>query len=300
MSMLEAHMSDAQLACAREALLGPSGDELVEWMVARALHRAEPSIPPATLQAVRDAGWIDANRKTTTIGMLAGDSLREYRFWIERGHTTHGARHHPLTANTAYAGKDVLEVGCGFGANLLSLQGFARSLRGVDPFPTYRQMAPILAAREGREVLEIVGGLGESLPFAAASFDILLCYSSHQYMDVKRAFVDMARVLRPGGQLQLVSGELDQFMSAMREQRAAGGGLRTMRHTAEVWLNTRAYQSFGRRVIGAGVLGTTAVPIYPEVAYVERWLSDAGLVYRPDLTLRVNTDSYVFADKPTA
>jgi hypothetical protein len=71
-----------------------------------------------------------------------------------------------------------------------------------------------------------------------------------------------------------------------------------LRHTVEVWLNTHSYQSFGKRVIGSGLLGTTHVPIYPEDRHLERWLVDAGLVFRRDLLRRVHTDTYVFADKP--
>ncbi len=287
-------MTEPQLAQARAALLGDDGDALIAWMVAKNLGQPLPQVPPSVAAAARDAGWTGADDAFTEVGRLASDSLREYRFWVERGRTTHGDRHHPLTAKAAYRGKSVLEVGCGFGANLLSLQGSAARLVGLDPIAAYRQMAPILAAREGLEPLEITDGLGEALPVADASFDVVLCYSSHQYMDCRRAFRDMARVLRPGGQVQLISGQLDQFMAVMRGQR----GLGAWRHTVEVWLNTRAYQSWGRRVIGGGLLGTTSVPIYPEDRHLERWLVDAGLVFRRDLLRRVNTDTYVFADKP--
>lgn len=294
MSLLTASMTDAQRAHAREALLGPNGDALVAWTIAKNFGRPLPEVAREVTAAAQAAGWVDAGLAFTEAGRLASDSLREYRFWVDRGRTTHGERHHPRTAKAAYAGAELLEVGCGFGANLLSLQGSAKRRVGLDPIAVYRQMSAMLAAREGLEPLEIVDGLGEALPFADASFDIVLCYSSHQYMDVKRAFRDMARVLRPGGQLQLISGQLDQFMSVMRGER----GLGALRHTVEVWLNTHSYQRFGRRVIGAGLLGTTHVPIYPEDRYLERWLVEAGLVFRRDLLRRVHTDTYVFADKP--
>jgi SAM-dependent methyltransferase len=294
MSVLTASMTDAQLAHAREALLGPNGDALVAWMVARNLGRPLPEVPREVIAVAQAAGWVDAAPEFTEVGRLAGDSLREYRFWVDRGRTTHGDAHHPRTAKAAYTGREVLEVGCGFGANLLSLQGASARLVGLDPVAVYRQMAPILAAREGRDPVEIVGGLGEALPFADASFEVVLCYSSHQYMDLEPAFRQMARVLRPGGQLQLISGQLDQFMAVMRGER----GLGALRHTIEVWLNTQSYQRFGKRVIGGRVLGTTHVPIYPDARHLERWLVEAGLVFRRDLLRRVHTDTYVFADKP--
>ena len=296
MSVLTASMSDTQLAHARAALEGTHGDALIDWMIAKNFGRPLPEVAPDVTAGAQAAGWVDAGLAFTEVGRLASDSLREYRFWIDRGRTTHGSAHHPRTANAAYADLEVLEVGCGFGANLLSLQGSAKRLVGLDPVAVYRQMARVLAAREGREPVEIVAGLGESLPFADASFDVVLCYSSHQYMDVKRALEDMARVLRPGGQLQLISGQLDQFMTVMRDER----GLGALRHTVEVWLNTHAYQRFGRRVIGARLLGTTHVPIYPEDRHLERWLVDAGFVFRRDLLRRVHSDTYVFADKAAA
>jgi SAM-dependent methyltransferase len=287
-------MNARQVALAQAALLGGDGEALIGWMVAKNLGQPMPPLPPSVAEVLRQAAWIDEAGAFTTIGRLVSDSLREYRFWLDRGRTTHGEHHHPLTAKAAYQGRSVLEVGCGFGANLLSLRGIGARLVGLDPVAVYRQMAPILAAREGLEPLEIVDGLGELLPFADAAFDVVLCYSSHQYMDCRRAFREMARVMKPGGQLQLISGQLDQFMAVMHGQR----GLGALRHTVEVWLNTRAYQTIGRRVIGSELLGTTAVPIYPEDHHLERWLNDAGLVFRRDLLRRVNTDTYVFADKP--
>jgi SAM-dependent methyltransferase len=283
---------------ARAALLDESSsDALIDAMVHVNLHRTPTAEHAAALETARSLEWIADRYQLTPLGRGVSDSLREYRFWQERGRTAHGEGKHPATSREFYRGKDVVEVGAGFGANLYGIAGSARRLVGVEPSPVYRDMSIILSAREGLEPAEMIDGLGEKLPLPDACMDVVVCYSSHQYMHMRRAFVEMARVLRPGGQLQLASGVLDQFQSIVWDDWRGGGGRGALRHLVEVTVRTVTYQTLGLRLARFGA-GGTAEPMYPSLPALRRWLEQAGLRVRDDLTRRYEKDTYVFADKP--
>src|SRR5258708_22029865 len=103
-------------------------------------------------------------------------------------------------------GQRVLDVGCGCGQTLLEIDdvvGATGSVVGVDV------SRPMLArARErtaGRASIGLVLGDAQLHPFAAASVDAL--YSRFGVMffaDVRAAFANLRRALRPGGRLAFV------------------------------------------------------------------------------------------------
>jgi SAM-dependent methyltransferase len=295
-------MKPEQCALAEQALKGPHAEALLAAMFALNVHAASPPMTPPMRALAARLGWIQGDGQAmqgqlTDLGRLASDSIREHRFWVDRGRVTHGAPDHEALANATYRGKTVLEVGAGFGCNLMSLVGSAERVVGVEPTEVYRQMSPLLAAYEGLAPLDLRDGLGENLPFPNASFDVVLCYSSHQYMDTHAAFVEMARVLKPGGQLQTMSGTLGQFVDVMRDEWREHHRLGTLKHASEVVINTLSYQSLGRRLLHKGWLGTTAAPIYAQEKHLHRWCASAGLKPRADLMRRVGTSYYLFADK---
>jgi phosphatidylethanolamine/phosphatidyl-N-methylethanolamine N-methyltransferase len=107
---------------------------------------------------------------------------------------------------SATAGRRVLEVGVGTG---LALPHYRPELEvvGID---LSREM--LLKARErvAAERLGAVHGLlemdAESMAFADGSFDIAVAmFTASVVPDAKRLFAEMARVVRPGGQLLFVN-----------------------------------------------------------------------------------------------
>ena len=79
-------------------------------------------------------------------------------------------------------------------------------LVGLDPMPVYLQMMPILAELAGLPVPEAVLGSAEDIPFDDDEFDVVLCYSSHQYMDLSKAIAEMDRVVNDTGEAIIVGG----------------------------------------------------------------------------------------------
>jgi SAM-dependent methyltransferase len=131
-------------------------------------------------------------------------------------------------------GKDVLEVGCGRGGGTAFVfdRFGPRSMVGLDLADSAIARCRRLYARPG---LTFVQGDAESLPFPAASFDVVLnVESSHCYPNVPRFLGEVHRVLRPDGVLLLADArttkldgrgagkfmpraDVPQFLSELRE-----------------------------------------------------------------------------------
>lgn len=99
------------------------------------------------------------------------------------------------------ASGDVLELGCGGGINMEFYDpARIRTLSGIDPSPKLLEMTNAAAAARGISA-DIRGGMGESLPFADASFDTLVTtFTLCSVADPAAVLAEMRRVLRPGGQ----------------------------------------------------------------------------------------------------
>jgi ubiquinone/menaquinone biosynthesis C-methylase UbiE len=100
----------------------------------------------------------------------------------------------------------ILDVGCGTGINLLELahtMGPCSKLVGVDLSSGMLEVARRKAAAAGVAATFQVGD-AEALELPDGTFDLVVCNSVyHWFPDRSRAIGEMARVLRPGGQLLL-------------------------------------------------------------------------------------------------
>lgn len=95
----------------------------------------------------------------------------------------------------------LLLLGLGPGTDLLFLPPAVTSVAAVEPDATLRRMASALARRHGIAV-DIVDGVGESIPFPDNAFDsvhvgLVLCSVD----DVAATLAEIRRVLAPGGRL---------------------------------------------------------------------------------------------------
>jgi SAM-dependent methyltransferase len=100
-----------------------------------------------------------------------------------------------------WAGKEVLEVGCGQGTTLNDLPRRGATVTGID-----MSLGSIRRSRAGAEELGQEGSVrlaradAERLPFSDASFDIALSIGVlHHTPDTAQGVREIFRVLRPGG-----------------------------------------------------------------------------------------------------
>lgn len=108
----------------------------------------------------------------------------------------------------------ILDVGCGTGLNLVEAVrhfGPARRLAGIDISPGMVAVARAKMAALGLPA-EIIEGDAEKLPYPAGGFDLVLCNSVfHWFKDRAGAMREMVRVLRPGGQVALITATFPGF-----------------------------------------------------------------------------------------
>lgn len=99
----------------------------------------------------------------------------------------------------AWKGKDVLDVGCGAGVEVVRFARAGARTTGVDIAQSAIALARQNLEQQGLEArLEVADG--EQLPFPDASFDFVFAHGVVQYTgDGKRMASEIHRVLRPGG-----------------------------------------------------------------------------------------------------
>jgi len=118
------------------------------------------------------------------------------------------------------AGRRVLDVGCGEGALAVKLCQAGGLVTAVDPG---WNMLTAAQSRMRAEKCPVTLALaaGEQLPFATASFDVVLAKTVLCFVEEAQGMVDeMARVLRPGG--RFVIGELHKWSSWAAQRRMRG------------------------------------------------------------------------------
>jgi len=130
----------------------------------------------------------------------------------------------PFKAGLPAPGQRVLDVGCGAGVDTLVAAGMVGQVGlacGVErSFPMLTRACRNKAAC-GFVDAHFVSGVSEALPFADASFDLVISSGVYNLVvDKREALQEAWRVLRPGGRLQVA----DQMLVGpppMSEEEAA-------------------------------------------------------------------------------
>jgi SAM-dependent methyltransferase len=124
----------------------------------------------------------------------------------------------PFSLGPLAAGERVLDLGSGAGTDSLvaaQMVGEEGSVTGIDMTPAMLEKARAAAAEMGATNVEFLESEAERLPFADASFDVVISNGVIDLVPDKDAvFSELHRVLRPGGRLQVADVTIQNPVSA--------------------------------------------------------------------------------------
>jgi ubiquinone/menaquinone biosynthesis C-methylase UbiE len=116
---------------------------------------------------------------------------------------------------SAYAGKDVLEIGCGVGIDLIRFAEGGANVTGIDFSSTAISLAGQHFDTAGKEARLLLMD-GEAMDFPDHSFDLVFAHGVLQYTaDPFQMAREIYRVLRPGGQAIVMMYNRISWLNAM-------------------------------------------------------------------------------------
>ena len=113
----------------------------------------------------------------------------------------------PFRLGVLHPGERVVDIGCGAGLDSLiaaRMVGVGGSVIGVDMTPAMLEKARTSAAKMGFSHVTFREGYAESLPAPDSWADVVISNGALNLMpDKAAALSEMARILKPGGRLQI-------------------------------------------------------------------------------------------------
>lgn len=101
-----------------------------------------------------------------------------------------------------HAGSQVLDLGCGAGHASFTAAEVVAQVTAYDLSAQMLEVVAKAAREKGLNNIDTQQGYAEALPFADASFEVVISrYSAHHWHDVGQALREVKRVLKPGGTL---------------------------------------------------------------------------------------------------
>ncbi len=180
-----------------------------------------------------------------------------------------------------------LEVGCGTGVIAAEVARLGPAVTGLDC-----DAAMLAVARRRAPSVRLVQGDAHALPFAASSFDVVLCHYLLLWLaDPSGALREMARVVRPGGAVLACAepdygGRVDHPPELARLGQLQAESLH--RQGADPHIGRRLGELFSAAGLSAtvGVMaGQWTVPSPPDAAFAAEWA-----VRRQDLAGSVSSE----------
>jgi len=95
--------------------------------------------------------------------------------------------------------KNVLEYGCGPGSSAFTLAGRGAHVTGIDLSNVAIEQARQRARNDQLDGIDFLEGNAEALAFEADSFDLICGSAILHHLDLRKAFSEVSRTLRPDG-----------------------------------------------------------------------------------------------------
>jgi SAM-dependent methyltransferase len=124
-----------------------------------------------------------------------------------------------MRARAPWAGRTLLDLGCGSGYWLGRYAGEAAEVIGVEPDP---RLLPLAAARDSR--VRVLHGSAEHIPLEDRSVDVVHARFAYFFPPgCDAGLAEVMRVLRPGGTLVVIGNDLQagEFAALLRAARGA-------------------------------------------------------------------------------
>ena len=192
----------------------------------------------------------------------------------------------------ARASLDALDVGCGTGFLSLELAGRGHRVIGIDFAPQMLAEARRKAAAQGLAV-RFEEGDAEQLPFAAASFDLVM--TRHVLWTLphpEAAIDDWIRVLRPGGRLAVMDSQFDPSVLERSPQNARSSAEYAGIGDRLPFLGGRPQEEIAALLRAHGLGDVAGDPVPDLVAAQAQRMAEEGL------EVRVRRRYIVWGDKP--
>ena len=136
---------------------------------------------------------------------LANDNKMTYAQWqFEKGESTIACYNGVFTPNEMFAGKAILDMGCGAGGKSLYYASLdAASVVGVDIVERYEAEATALAEKLGySDVFKFVRASADDLPFPDESFDTVIMNDFMEHIsNPEAALKEAMRLLKKDGRI---------------------------------------------------------------------------------------------------
>lgn len=162
----------------------------------------------------------------------------------------HPAQDHVIRVARIRPGEKVLDVATGTGNTAIKARAHGGRVTGLDLTPELLEVARKKAESEGFGDIVFEEGDAERLPYADATFDVVLSTCGHMFApDQERVGAEMVRVTKPGGRIVFMAwtpdGGLGRYFAVMNRHVPPPAGAPSTFHWGD--------PEHVRRLLGPGV-----------------------------------------------